>query len=180
MATRFKEKYEKEVKPALKEEFKYSNSMQVPRLDKIVVNMGVGKASQNAKALDSAVADLTSITGQKPLVTKTKKAISNFKVRENMPIGAKVTLRGAQMFEFMDRLVSLALPRVRDFRGVQPRSFDGQGNYNLGIKEQTIFPEINYDKVEQVQGLDIAFITTAKTDAEGKALLKGLGMPFRN
>ena len=179
MATRLEEKYSKEVKSALKEEFNYTNTMQIPRLNKIVVNMGVGRASQNAKALDSAVADMVSITGQKPMVTKTKKAISNFKIRENMPIGAKVTLRGARMWEFFDRLVSLALPRVRDFRGVQPRSFDGRGNYNLGIKEQTIFPEINYDKVEHVQGLDIAFITTAATDAEGKALLKALGMPFR-
>ena len=181
MPARLKEKYNTEVKKALQEEFKYENTMQVPHLEKIVVNMGVGEASQNAKLIESAVEDLAAITGQKPAVTRTKKAISNFKIRENMPIGAKVTLRGDRMWEFLDRLIALALPRVRDFRGVQgARAFDGRGNYNLGVKEQSIFPEINVDKVERTQGLDVAFITSAKSDAEGMALLKGLGMPFRN
>jgi large subunit ribosomal protein L5 len=180
MAARLREKYVKQVIPALMKEFSYTNPMQVPRLDKVVVNMGVGDASQNIKLLDTAVDELTRITGQKPQTTRAKKAISNFKIRENMPIGAKVTLRGQRMYEFLDRLMSIALPRIRDFRGVPSRSFDGRGNYTLGVKEQIIFPEIEYEKVTRVQGMDICIITTARTDNEGKALLKNLGMPFRN
>jgi large subunit ribosomal protein L5 len=180
MAARLKEKYIKKVIPELMKEFSYKNPMQVPRLDKVVVNMGVGDASQNIKLLDTAVDELTRITGQKPQITRAKKAISNFKIRENMPIGAKVTLRGERMHEFLDRLMSIALPRIRDFRGVPSRSFDGRGNYTLGVKEQIIFPEIEYEKVTRVQGMDICIITTARTDNEGKALLKHLGMPFRN
>jgi large subunit ribosomal protein L5 len=180
MAARLKEKYVKQVIPELMKEFSYKNPMQVPRLDKVVVNMGVGDASQNIKLLDTAVDELTRITGQKPQTTRAKKAISNFKIRENMPIGAKVTLRGERMYEFLDRLMTIALPRIRDFRGVPSRSFDGRGNYTLGVKEQIIFPEIEYEKVTRVQGMDICIITTARTDNEGKALLKHLGMPFRN
>jgi large subunit ribosomal protein L5 len=180
MAARLKTKYAKEAVPALMKAFDYKNPMQVPRLDKVVVNMGVGDASQNIKLLDTAVDELTRITGQKPQVTRAKKAISNFKIRENMPIGAKVTLRADQMYEFLDRLINVALPRIRDFRGVPTRSFDGRGNYTLGVKEQVIFPEIEYEKVTRVQGMDICIITTARTDNEGKALLKFLGMPFRN
>jgi len=180
MAARLREKYVKQVIPELMKEFSYTNPMQVPRLDKVVVNMGVGDASQNIKLLDTAVDELTRITGQKPQTTRAKKAISNFKIRENMPIGAKVTLRGQRMYEFLDRLMSIALPRIRDFRGVPSRSFDGRGNYTLGVKEQIIFPEIEYEKVTRVQGMDICIITTARTDNEGKALLKNLGMPFRN
>ena len=180
MAARLKEKYVKQVIPELMKEFSYKNPMQVPRLDKVVVNMGVGDASQNIKLLDTAVDELTRITGQKPQTTRAKKAISNFKIRENMPIGAKVTLRGERMYEFLDRLMTIALPRIRDFRGVPSRSFDGRGNYTLGVKEQIIFPEIEYEKVTRVQGMDICIITTARSDNEGKALLKHLGMPFRN
>ncbi len=180
MTTRLKEKYKATVVPALVKDFQYKNPMQVPKLEKVVVNMGVGAASQNIKLLDSAVDELGRITGQKPLTTRSKKAISNFKIRENMPIGAVVTLRGEKMYEFLDRLISVALPRIRDFRGVPTRSFDGRGNYTLGLKEQAIFPEIEYDKIVRNQGMDISIVTTAKTDAEGKALLKHLGMPFRN
>ncbi len=161
-------------------EIGYENAMQVPRLEKIVLNMGLGEAIQNAKILDSAVAELTAITGQKPVVTKARKAIANFKLRENMPIGCMVTLRGERMYEFLDRLVNVALPRVRDFKGVSDRSFDGRGNYSLGMREQIIFPEIDLDKIDKVRGLTVSIVTTAQTDAEGKALLRALGMPFRS
>ncbi len=176
---RTKEKYLNEVAPALQKRFGYKNVMQIPRLEKIVVNMGVGDAIQNAKAMDAAVADLATITGQKPVVTKAKKSIANFKLRGGMNIGAKVTLRGERMYDFYDRLVNMALPRVRDFRGISPKSFDGRGNYALGLKEQLIFPEIDYDKVEKVRGMDVIIVTSAKTDEEAKELLKLMGMPFK-
>jgi len=179
---RLKEKYTKEVVPTLLKEFSYKNVMQVPRLEKIVVNMGVGAAGQtggDAKLLDGAVADLQTITGQKPVVTRAKKSIANFRLREGQRIGAKVTLRGAQMYEFLDRLVNVALPRVRDFGGINPNSFDGRGNFAMGMKEQLTFPEIVYDKVDKVRGMDIIVVTTAKSDAEARALLKHLGVPFR-
>ena len=172
------EQYKNEVIAKLTEQFGYTTIMQVPKIDKIVVNMGVGDAIANSKLLDAAVEDLTQITGQKPLVTKAKKSIAVFKLREGMSIGAKVTLRGERMYEFLDKLISIALPRVRDFRGVNPNSFDGRGNYTIGIKEQLIFPEINYDKVLKIRGMDIVIVTTAKTDEEGRALLTQLGMPF--
>ena len=171
--------YKENVVKELTEKFGYTTVMQVPKIEKIVVNMGVGDAISNSKALDAAVEDLTAITGQKPLVTKAKKSIAVFKLREGMSIGAKVTLRGERMYEFFDKLISIALPRVRDFRGVNPNSFDGRGNYTIGIKEQLIFPEIVYDKVFKVRGMDIVIVTTAKTDEEGRALLSMLGMPFR-
>jgi large subunit ribosomal protein L5 len=177
---RLKEFYWQNVVPALRKELGYDNVMQVPRLEKIVVNMGLGEATQNAKVLESGVSDLSQITGQKPIVTKAHKSIANFKLREGMAIGCAVTLHGQRMYEFLDRLVSVALPRVRDFRGVSDRSFDGRGNYSLGIREHTIFPEINLDKVEQVKGFTVSMVTTAKTDAEGRALLRALGMPFRS
>ena len=176
--TRLKEHYEKVVRPALMKEFGYQNPMQVPRLEKIVVNMGVGEAVQDGKKVDAAVKDLTAIAGQKPVVTRAKKSIATFKVRENMPIGCKVTLRRDRMYEFLDRLVNIALPRVRDFRGLSGKSFDGRGNYALGLKEQLVFPEINYDEVDAVRGMDVVIVTTAKTDAEAKALLRGFQMPF--
>ncbi len=176
---RLKERYRSEVAPQLMKELGYGNPNQVPRLSKVVLNMGLGEAIQNAKIIDSAVVELTAIAGQKPIVTKSRKAIANFKLRENMAIGAAVTLRGERMYEFLDRLMSLALPRVRDFRGISDRSFDGRGNYSLGIREQIIFPEIEIDKIDKVRGLSVSIVTTAKTDAEGKALLKALGMPFR-
>jgi large subunit ribosomal protein L5 len=179
MAARLKERYRAEIRPALIKEMGYKNTMQVPRLEKVVVNIGLGEAVQNVKALDAAVEDLTSITGQKPVVTKARKAIANFKLREGMPIGCAVTLRGERMYEFLDRLVNVALPRVRDFKGVSDRSFDGRGNYSLGIREQIIFPEINLDKVDKVRGMTIVIVTTARDDAGGKALLKAFGMPFR-
>ena len=179
MPARLRERYRAEVAPALMRELGYSNLMAVPRLEKIVLNMGVGEAVQNPKVIESAVEELTAIAGQKPVVTRAKKAISNFKLREGMPIGAMVTLRGQRMYEFLDRLVSVALPRVRDFKGVPDRSFDGRGNYSLGLREQVIFPEINIDKVDKIKGLTIVICTTARTDAEGKALLRGLGIPFR-
>ncbi len=160
-------------------EMGYKNVNQVPKLDKVVLNMGLGEAIQNAKVMDSAVAEITAIAGQKPVVTKARKAIANFKLRENMPIGCMVTLRGERMYEFLDRLMNLALPRVRDFRGVSGRAFDGRGNYSLGIREQIIFPEIDLDKIDKVRGLTVSIVTTAKSDAEGKALLRALGMPFR-
>lgn len=178
MIPRLREKYDQEVIPSLREKFGYKSVMEAPKLEKIVINMGVGDAKENSKLLDAAVNDLTLITGQKPVVTKAKKAISNFKIRQGMPIGCKVTLRGARMYEFMDKLVNAALPRVRDFKGVSPKAFDGRGNYSLGVKEQLIFPEIEYDKVEKLRGMDIIFVTTAKTDEEAKALLNLLGMPF--
>src|SRR5437763_10255862 len=178
MTTRFQERYQETVKPALMQEFGYQNPMQVPRLDKIVVNMGVGEAVQDAKKIDAAVGDLTAITGQHPVVIRAKHSIATFKLRQNMPIGVKVTLRAQRMYEFLDRLITVALPRVRDFRGVSPRSFDGRGNYALGLKEQLVFPEIDYDKVDQVRGMDVVIVTTARTDDEARALLKGFEMPF--
>ena len=176
--SRLKEQYENEIKDAMIKKFGYKNTMEVPKLDKIVVNMGVGEAKENAKLLEAAVKDMEAITGQKAVTTKAKNAIANFKIRENMPIGCKVTLRGEKMYEFADRLINLALPRVRDFRGVNPNAFDGRGNYALGIKEQIIFPEIEYDKVDKVRGMDIIFVTTAKTDEEARALLTLFNMPF--
>ena len=175
---RLKEKYLNEVVPGLQEKFNYTNVMAIPKLDKIVINIGLGEAVQNPKALDAAVQDLTIIAGQKPVVTKAKKSIAGFKLREGMPVGVKVTLRGDRMYEFADRLLNIALPRVRDFRGVSPKSFDGRGNYSLGLKEQLIFPEIEYDKIDKLRGLEVVFATTAKTDEEGRELLKLLGMPF--
>ena len=176
--SRLKEQYENEIKDAMIKKFGYKNTMEVPKLDKIVVNMGVGEAKENAKILEAAVKDMEAITGQKAVTTKAKNAIANFKIRENMPIGCKVTLRGEKMYEFADRLINLALPRVRDFRGVNPNAFDGRGNYALGIKEQIIFPEIEYDKVDKVRGMDVIFVTTAKTDEEARELLKQFNMPF--
>ena len=176
---RVKDRFAATVLPALMKERGYTNPFQVPRLAKIVVSMGVGEARDNAKIMDFAVSDLQAITGQKPLVTRARKSIANFKLRENVPIGAKVTLRGARMYEFFDRLVSIALPRVRDFKGVPPRGFDGRGNYAMGLREQLIFPEIVYDKIDKVRGMDINIVTTARTDEEAKALLTHLGMPFR-
>lgn len=176
---RMKDVYRTQVVPLLMKEFGYKNQMQVPRLDRIVLNVGMGEAIQNVKLLESAVTELGTITGQRPIVTKAKKAIAGFKLRQGMPIGAKVTLRGNHMYEFFDRLVSLALPRIRDFRGVSPKSFDGRGNYTLGLKEQLIFPEIEYDRVASIHGMDITVVTTARTNDEGKALLRHMGMPFR-
>jgi len=178
--TRFQERYDTVVRPALMQEFGYTNPMQVPRVDKIVVNMGVGEAVQDVKKIDAAVSDMTAITGQHPVVIRAKHSIATFKLRQNMPIGCKVTLRRQRMYEFLDRLITVALPRVRDFRGVSPRSFDGRGNYALGLREQLVFPEIDYDKVDAVRGMDIVIVTTAKTDAEAKALLTGFEMPFAN
>ena len=178
MATRIKEKYKAEAVPALKQKFGYKNPMQVPRLEKIVINMGLGDCKDNAKAMELAVSELTLIAGQKPMITKAKKSIANFKVREGQNVGAKVTLRGTRMEEFMDKLVSVALPRVRDFHGVSAKAFDGRGNYALGIQEQLLFPEIDYDKVEKIRGMEMIFVTTAKTDEEAKELLRLLGMPF--
>lgn len=178
MSSRLQEKYINEVVPALVEKFGYKNVMEVPKLEKIVVNMGVGEAKDNAKVLESAVSDMQLITGQKPVVTRAKKSIANFKIRENMPIGCKVTLRKQKMYEFADKLMNIALPRVRDFRGVSDKAFDGRGNYSLGVKEQLIFPEVEYDKIDKVRGMDIIFVTTAKTDEEARELLRFLGMPF--
>lgn len=177
---RLKELYYKEMVPALMKEFSYKNSMEVPKLEKIVLNMGLGEAIQNVKILDSAVEELASISGQKVVITKAKKSIASFKLRQGMPIGCMVTLRKERMYEFLDRFMNVALPRVRDFKGVSGKGFDGAGNYSVGVKEQLIFPEINYDKVDKVKGLNITIVTTAKSDEEGKALLKLMGMPFRN
>ena len=177
--SRFVEKFEKEVTPALMSKFAYTSVMQVPKVDKIVINMGVGDAVQNTKALDAAVEDLTIISGQKPVITKAKKSIAGFRLREGMPIGTKVTLRGVRMYEFLDKLISISLPRVRDFRGVSKRAFDGRGNYTLGVKEQLIFPEIDYDKVSKIRGMDINIVTTANSDEEAHELLKQFGMPFQ-
>ena len=177
--SRLRDTYDSDIKVAMIKKFGYKNVMQVPKLEKIVINMGVGEARDNAKVLESAVKDLTEIAGQKPVITKAKKSVANFKLREGMNIGCKVTLRGERMYEFADRLINLALPRVRDFRGVSADSFDGRGNYALGIKEQIIFPEIEYDKVDKVRGMDIIFVTTAKTDEEARELLRLFGMPFR-
>ena len=176
--SRLKELYTNEIMDAMMKKFEYKKVMQVPKLDKIVINMGVGEAKENAKLLDAAIADMELITGQKAIATKAKKSVANFKIREGMPIGCKVTLRGEKMYEFADRLINLALPRVRDFRGVNPNAFDGRGNYALGIKEQLIFPEVEYDKVDKVRGMDIIFVTTANTDEEARELLKLFNMPF--
>ncbi|HWJ03605.1 MAG TPA: 50S ribosomal protein L5 [Verrucomicrobiae bacterium] len=176
---RLKDKYVKEVSPALLQKFSYKNVMQIPKIEKVVINMGVGEAIGNAKAMDSAVTDLTKIAGQKPVVTRAKKSIAAFKLREGMAIGTKVTLRGERMYEFIDKLFNVALPRVRDFRGVSPKAFDGRGNYTLGLKEQLIFPEIEYDKIDKLRGMDVVFVTTAKSDEEARELLKLMGMPFR-
>ena len=176
---RLKERYNNEIRTSLVEKFDYSSVMQSPSVDKVVINMGVGDAVANTKALDDAVSELTLLTGQKPVITKAKKSVAGFKLREGMPIGCKVTLRGERMFEFLDKLMNIALPRVRDFQGVSPKAFDGRGNFTLGVKEQLIFPEINYDKVNRVRGMDIVIVTTANTDAEARELLTQLGMPFR-
>jgi len=177
--SRLKEKFQKEITPALVSKFEYSSVMQVPKVEKIVINMGVGDAVQNIKSLDSAVEELALISGQKPVITKAKKSIAGFRLREGMPIGTKVTLRGERMYEFLDKLVSVSLPRVRDFRGVSTKAFDGRGNYTLGVKEQLIFPEIDYDKVSKVRGMDIVIVTTANTDEEARELLTQMGMPFQ-
>jgi large subunit ribosomal protein L5 len=179
-ATRLQELYETTVRPALMQEFGYKNSMQVPRLEKIVVNMGVGEAVQDSKKADAAANDLSAITGQHPVITKAKRSIATFKLRKDMPIGCMVTLRGQRMFEFLDRLINVALPRVRDFRGIPGKSFDGRGNFALGLREQIVFPEIDYDRVDAVRGMNVVVVTTARTDAEAKALLKGFDMPFAN
>ena len=178
MTARLRESYKKDVFPALMEQFKYGNVMEVPKLEKVTINMGLGEAKENAKIMESAVEEIGLITGQRPVVTRARKSIANFKVRQGMPVGAKVTLRGDNMYEFIDKLFNIALPRVRDFKGVSKNSFDGRGNYSMGIKEQLIFPEINYDKVDTIKGMNIVFTTTAKTDEEAAALLAGLGMPF--
>lgn len=179
MAARLKEKYLNEIVPALMSKFNYTSVMQVPKVEKIIINMGVGEAVGNAKSLDSAVEDLQIITGQKPVVTRAKKSIAGFKLREGMPIGAKVTLRGERMYHFLDKLMNVSLPRVRDFRGISSKAFDGRGNYTLGLKEQLIFPEIEYDKIDKVRGMDIVIVTSAKTDEEARELLTQMGMPFR-
>jgi large subunit ribosomal protein L5 len=176
---RLKEKFNKEISPALMSKFNYKSVMEVPKLEKIVINMGVGDAVANAKSLDNAVEELAMISGQKPVITKAKKSIAGFRLREGMPIGAKVTLRGERMYQFLDKLISVSLPRVRDFRGISKKSFDGRGNYTLGVKEQLIFPEIDYDKVSKVRGMDIVIVTTAKTDEEARELLTSFGMPFQ-
>ena len=176
--SRLKEQYQNEIIDAMIKKFGYKNIMEVPKLDKVVINMGVGEAKENAKVLESAIADMEKIAGQKAVVTRAKNSVANFKIREGMPIGCKVTLRGERMYEFVDRLVNLALPRVRDFRGVNPNAFDGRGNYALGIKEQLIFPEIEYDKIDKVRGMDVIFVTTAKTDEEARELLRLFNMPF--
>ncbi len=178
MAARLRDHYERVVKKALQEQFNYVNPMQVPRLEKIIINMGVGEAAQDAKKIEGAVSDLTALSGQKPVVTRAKKSIAAFKLRENQVVGCKVTLRKDRMYEFLDRLISIALPRVRDFRGINGKAFDGRGNYAMGLKEQIVFPEINYDRVDRVRGMDIVFVTTAKSDEECKALLKAFDMPF--
>ncbi len=179
MTQRLKTLYYETIVPKLTEQFSYTNVHQVPKVEKIVINRGLGEASQNAKALESSLSELATITGQRPVVTRAKKAIAGFKIREGMPVGVMVTLRADRMYAFLDRLISLALPRIRDFRGVSAKSFDGRGNYSLGIREQLIFPEIDYDSVDQIRGLDVAIVTTASTDEEGRALLKEMGMPFR-
>lgn len=178
MAPRLKERYKAEILPELMKEFKYSNIMQAPRVQRITVNIGLGEARENARAVESATSDVATITGQKPVVTKAKKAIANFKIRENMPIGVAVTLRGDRMYEFLDRLLNAALPRIRDFHGVPVKAFDGRGNFSLGVREQLIFPEIDYDKVDKIRGMQVNIVTSAKTDEEGRRLLEMMGMPF--
>ncbi|MFA9470785.1 MAG: 50S ribosomal protein L5 [Deltaproteobacteria bacterium] len=177
---RLRNRYKDEIVPQLMKDFGFTNVMQVPKLDRIVVNMGLGEAVQNAKLIESAAEELKAITGRKPVVTRAKKSIASFKLREGMPIGVMVTLRGEQMYDFLDRLISLALPRTRDFKGISPKAFDGRGNYTLGIREQIVFPEINYDKIDRIKGMNVTLVTTAETDEQGRALLKSLGMPFRN
>jgi len=179
MASRLKEKYQKEVAPALQKEFNYKNPMQVPAINKVVVNIGMGEAIQNAKAMDAAVADLAAITGQRPVITRAKRSVAAFKLREGMQIGCMVTLRGERMYQFLDKLMNVALPRLRDFQGVSPEAFDGRGNYTLGLREQLVFPEIDYDKVDKVRGMEISIVTTARTDEEGRRLLGLMGMPFK-
>ncbi|MBE6719729.1 MAG: 50S ribosomal protein L5 [Ruminococcaceae bacterium] len=178
MAARLKEAYKSEIAPALMKKFEYKSVMQIPKLDKVVINVGAGEARENSKVIDAIVSDVTQIAGQKPIVCKAKKSVANFKLREGMPIGVKVTLRGDRMYEFVDRFFNLALPRVRDFRGINPNSFDGRGNYAMGVKEQLIFPEIDYDKIDKVRGMDVIFVTTANTDEEGRELLRLMGAPF--
>lgn len=180
MANRLKERYDSEIRPSLQEKFGYKNVMEIPKLEKVVINMGLGEAVQNPKALDAAVSDLATISGQKPVVTRAKKSIASFKIREGMAIGCKVTLRGKMMYEFVDKLISVSLPRVRDFKGVSDKAFDGRGNYTLGLKEQLIFPEIDYEKIDRLRGLEVCFVTSAKTDAECKELLTQMGMPYAN
>lgn len=180
MATKLKTQYQETIVPKLMEQFKYTNVHQVPKVIKVTVNRGLGEAAQNAKALESSLSEIATITGQKPVVTRAKKAIAGFKLRKGMPVGIMVTLRSDRMYEFLDRLINLSLPRIRDFRGISPKSFDGRGNYTLGIREQLIFPEVDYDSIDQIRGMDISIITTANTDEEGRALLKELGMPFRD
>jgi len=175
---RLKERYASEIRPQLQEKFQYSNVMQIPKLDKVVINMGLGEAIQNPKALDAAVGDLTAISGQKPIITKAKKSIAAFKLRQGMSIGCKVTLRGDRMYEFVDKLISVAIPRVRDFKGVSTKAFDGRGNYTLGLKDQLVFPEIEYDKIDRLRGMEIAFVTSARTDEECREMLRLMGMPF--
>lgn len=179
MSQNLKQRYLETIVPKLMDEFKYSNIHQVPKIEKITVNRGLGEASQNAKALESSITEIAVITGQKPVVTRAKKAIAGFKIRQGMPVGIMVTLRSERMYAFLDRLIGLALPRIRDFRGVSPKSFDGRGNYTLGIREQLLFPEIDYDNIDQIRGMDISIVTTAQTDEEGRALLREMGMPFR-
>ena len=177
---RLRTKYKDEIVPQLMKDFGFKNIMQVPKLERIVVNMGLGEAVQNAKLIESAAEELSAITGRKPVVTRAKKSIAGFKLREGMPIGVMVTLRGEQMYDFLDRLISIALPRTRDFKGISPKAFDGRGNYTLGIREQIVFPEVNYDKIDRITGMNVTLVTTAETDEQGRALLKSLGMPFRN
>jgi large subunit ribosomal protein L5 len=179
MASRLKEKYQQEVVPALRKEFNYKNPMQVPGVHKVVVNIGLGEVIQNAKALDAAVGDLAAITGQRPVITRAKRSVATFKLREGMQIGCMVTLRGDRMYQFLDKLLNVALPRLRDFQGVSPEAFDGRGNYTLGLREQLVFPEIDYDKVDKVRGMEVSIVTTARTDEEGRRLLKLMGMPFK-
>ncbi|MDJ0798034.1 MAG: 50S ribosomal protein L5 [Calothrix sp. MO_167.B12] len=180
MSIRLKKTYQETIVPKLMKQFEYTNIHQVPKLVKITVNRGLGEASQNAKALEASLSEIAVITGQKPVVTRAKKAIAGFKIREGMPVGVMVTLRSSKMYDFLDRLINLSLPRIRDFRGISPKSFDGRGNYTLGVREQLIFPEVEYDSIDQIRGMDISIITTAKTDEEGRALLKEMGMPFRD
>jgi large subunit ribosomal protein L5 len=179
MASRLKEKYRQEVVPSLQKDFNYSNPMQVPGVDKVVVNIGMGEVIQNAKAMDAAVADLSTITGQRPVITRAKRSVAAFKLREGMPIGCMVTLRGERMYQFLDKLINVALPRIRDFQGISPEAFDGRGNYTLGLREQLVFPEIDYDKVDKVRGMEVSIVTTARTDEEGRRLLALMGMPFK-
>jgi large subunit ribosomal protein L5 len=179
MASRLKEKYRQEVAPGMQKDFNYSNPMQIPGVNKVVVNIGMGEVIQNAKAMDAAIADLSTITGQRPVITRAKRSVAAFKLREGMPIGCMVTLRGERMFQFLDKLINVALPRIRDFQGISPEAFDGRGNYTLGLREQLVFPEIDYDKVDKVRGMEVSIVTTARTDEEGRRLLALMGMPFK-